>query len=260
MYAGVPGRGASDASYATAVDMEYYRCCGHRITGGVADIFKCFDQLVRRLVFELMRLAGMPLRILHPYADFLTGLIVYNGLVGCLGQPHKRKCGIPQGCPLSMMVIGILMIAWITIAKSMQLQPRVLADDILIFAHGANHLRMFQLGFELTLDYIADLGGKTAPKKSIAFSTHPAARHWLRNHVWDTIHTRVKVALHVRDLGAHFNISGKAQGGTFTARLKRGAVMAKTVARLPTTLIPCMATRSSQYISFFGSPLGPPCS
>jgi hypothetical protein len=90
IYAGVPGRGASDASYATAVDMEYYRCAGHHVTGGVADIYKCFDQLVRNLVFELLRVAGMPLRILNPYADFLTGLIVYNGLVGCMGKPHKR--------------------------------------------------------------------------------------------------------------------------------------------------------------------------
>ena len=47
MFAGVPGVGAGDASYATALLLEWCHLAGEDVTGGAADIFKCFDQIVR---------------------------------------------------------------------------------------------------------------------------------------------------------------------------------------------------------------------
>ena len=50
IFAGVPGRGAADASYHTALVIENYMMKGEEFTGGAADIYKRFDQIDRTLL------------------------------------------------------------------------------------------------------------------------------------------------------------------------------------------------------------------
>ena len=52
MFAGVPGKGAADASYRTALVMEACKLTETDFTGGAADIYKCFDQLVRPIIYK----------------------------------------------------------------------------------------------------------------------------------------------------------------------------------------------------------------
>ena len=113
MYAGVAGRGAQDAWYSTAVDLEEAFVGGGFVTGGAVDIHKCFDQINRVLVEKTLRLAGMPERILRAYLAFLGSLVIYFALPGSLGQGHARPCGIPQGCPLSMVFRALFMRPWL---------------------------------------------------------------------------------------------------------------------------------------------------
>ena len=68
MHAGIPSVGAEDAWYTTAVVKEYFRCSGIDITGGAADIWKCFDQIVRPLVYSILRIAWFP----HATAESLS--------------------------------------------------------------------------------------------------------------------------------------------------------------------------------------------
>ena len=44
MFAGVPGAGAEEGWYLTALKMELHRLGGEQISAGSIDIFKCFDQ------------------------------------------------------------------------------------------------------------------------------------------------------------------------------------------------------------------------
>merc|ERR1712127_753227 len=67
MFAGVPGAGAEEAWYTTQLDFEIKRLTGAHITAASVDVYKCFDQLVRPLVYELARQAGMPTNILKTY-------------------------------------------------------------------------------------------------------------------------------------------------------------------------------------------------
>ena len=39
----------------------------------------------------------------------MENLEVHNSLAGALGKAHKHPAGIPQGCPLSMMFLAIVM-------------------------------------------------------------------------------------------------------------------------------------------------------
>ena len=109
MFAGVPHVGAEDAWWLTSLEIEHAQCTRVSLSGGSADIQKCFDMIVRPLLYTLARIQGMPLQILVPYMKYLEGMWVYNTVVGGLGEGCKRPCGILQGCPLSMMFVALLL-------------------------------------------------------------------------------------------------------------------------------------------------------
>ena len=113
MYAGVEGQGAADAAYATALLLEYCTLHNSPFSGGAADIYTCFDQLSRPLIYDLIKAAGMPKRIAEPYQRFLEGVLVRNSLGGSLGEAYSKPTSIPQGDPLSMMIFALIARPWI---------------------------------------------------------------------------------------------------------------------------------------------------
>ena len=50
MFAGIPGKGADEAWYESAVRVEHAKLHGNVISGAASDIQKCFDQISRLLV------------------------------------------------------------------------------------------------------------------------------------------------------------------------------------------------------------------
>ncbi len=95
MYAGTGKKGAEDAWYQTMIDLELMQLEGKPYCGGAADIMKFFDQIQRPLVYELLKVAGMPEPILDTYRRFQEGLKVHNSLAGSIGHPYVRACSIP---------------------------------------------------------------------------------------------------------------------------------------------------------------------
>ena len=67
MYAGIPGAGAEEGWYLTQLEMEHHTSNNTPITAASIDIYKCFDQVVRPLVYHLTDKAGMPKGILNAY-------------------------------------------------------------------------------------------------------------------------------------------------------------------------------------------------
>ena len=112
MFAGVPGRGAEDAWYATAIDMELAQVQGEALVGGSIDLFKCFDQIIRPLMYIILIIGGFPLNILTAYANYHDSCSYYFFFANHVGKPHKHPCGIPQGCPLSMVLVAFLTRPW----------------------------------------------------------------------------------------------------------------------------------------------------
>ena len=137
IYAGIEGKGANDAAYATAIEIEYCRMHGIKYSGGAADIFKCFDQVRREIVYKLLQEAGIPSGILHAYKDFQETLLVRNTVAGGLGEPYGKPTSIPQGDPMSMMITSLLPRAWVVQMKVMEVKSRILADDLQLLCTGA---------------------------------------------------------------------------------------------------------------------------
>ena len=135
MYAGVAGRGATDAWHEALVEIEAYKLNGTHCCGAVADIAKFFDQIRRGMVAKLARMAGMPEPVADAYERFLEDMEIHNCVGGGIGKGHKRKCGIPQGCPFSMAMVALIMRPWIILMRTCgEVRCFILADDVLILA------------------------------------------------------------------------------------------------------------------------------
>ena len=102
---------------------------GTNFCGGAVDIAKCFDHVSRHLLYRLAAVAGMPTGILDAYKRFQEELVLYNTIARGVGQPYNRRCGIPQGCPLSMMMIALMMRTWVALMLTMGISPWRRADD-----------------------------------------------------------------------------------------------------------------------------------
>ena len=60
LYAGVEGAGADDAWWNTSLDIESYLASHTAFAGAATDIYKCFDQISRPLLYQLARASGLP--------------------------------------------------------------------------------------------------------------------------------------------------------------------------------------------------------
>lgn len=136
IYAGIEGQGASDASYATAVEIEFCRVHDIEYTGGAADIYKCLDQIRREIVYKVLEEAATPRGVWHAYKDFQEALEVRNTIAGGLGEAYGTPTSIPQADPMSMMIISLILRAWVVQMEMCAVTPRILAEDLQLLCTG----------------------------------------------------------------------------------------------------------------------------
>ena len=109
MYAGVPEMGAVDAWYEALAKVEELKLDGKAFCGRVADIAKFVDQVRRGIVYNVPAAVGLPPMILSAYKAYIENLLLNNCLAGGIRRPHKGRCGMPRGCPFSMMMAALIM-------------------------------------------------------------------------------------------------------------------------------------------------------
>eukprot|EP00969_Alexandrium_andersonii_P180589 7980824-Alexandrium_andersonii.AAC.1 len=71
MFAGVPGRGAAEAWYGTALQNETTQLKGGLLIYTTLDVYKAFDQINRALVYALAAAAGLDHGVLSGYPSFM---------------------------------------------------------------------------------------------------------------------------------------------------------------------------------------------
>ena len=197
----------------------------------MADIAKFFDQLRRPLVYKLAEVAGMPTVVLTGYKVFVDNLLVYNSLAGGLGTPYARRCGIPQGCPFSMMMVALIMKPWIILMRQVTgIMAFILADDVLVMVDGTDIVGNVAEAIDKTHEYLHDMGANVAPDKSYNFASTKVAMEWLRNTWWAGIRSNIEVVNDFRYLGAHLNAKDTCASKTLVNRLtKAGEQLKKAV-------------------------------
>eukprot|EP00969_Alexandrium_andersonii_P299278 13230822-Alexandrium_andersonii.AAC.1 len=53
--------------------------------------------------------AGAPRAVMDTWYRYMHNLQTANCLVGTIGQPYRRAASVPQGCPLSMQWLALVM-------------------------------------------------------------------------------------------------------------------------------------------------------
>ena len=183
---------------------------------------------------EFLRFGGFPSCLLGAYFSYHRNLIYHNSVAGgVLDSPHSCRCGIPQGCPLSMTLIAYWLYPWAAMMRSVRAIPRALADDAMVIAVGPKHEAEFRNAYQATLKYFWLVGARVAPHKSLLFSTNANTREKLRCHVLEITNSTMKVVTHLRHLGAHLSIGQANISATLTDRMRKGIAIANCVDQKP---------------------------
>ena len=150
------------------------------------NIQKFFDQIQRGIIYKAAELAGMPKTILGAYRRFAGNLQAHNSINGKLCKAHTRRCGIPQGCPLSMMFVALHMRPWIVKMNMLnredsnnQTLVKVLADAVILVTTDSKMLDMFATTLNDTHEYLHDTGASVAPSKSFNSTNSKRGKKWL---------------------------------------------------------------------------------
>ena len=134
-----------------------------------------------------------------------------------------------------MTLIALLMRPWILHMRSNHLTPRVLADDLFIYASRDNHADNTAKGMQMSRTYFQDIGAKVADNKCFLATTCPTMRQQLRKLTWDIQGAKLKVVTHFRDLGAHVSMDRRNAASTTTQRAQKATAKVKRLKWLPIT-------------------------
>ena len=113
MFAGVAQQEAEYVACLAALVAELCTLTSSLFSGGAVDIYKCFHQIVRPLVYAILQEAGMPQRMLGPCKRLLEKMEVRNTVPGGLGEAYDEPTSIPQRDPVSMMATALRLRPWI---------------------------------------------------------------------------------------------------------------------------------------------------
>ena len=182
----------------------------------------------------LLRKPACPNEMLDAYYRYLEDFKLYDSIGGGIGQPYSRPCGIPQGCPFSMMVTALILRPWIKLMRNRRTRPRVLADDMLIAAHGEEHLHAFKAALDETHYYPSRMCARLAPDKSVNFSSCQEGRDWLGDHTWKHTGKKIKVNMSARDLGAQLCLKQTWCNPTGRDRLRKATCTTRKAKKLRT--------------------------
>ena len=169
----------------------------------------------------------MPKRVLDAYFKYIDNLQIKYQVGKTIGKGHADRCSIPQGCPFSMTIIGLVMVPWVNLMKDLKVDPRVLADDLMFSTSGKGHLLRTIDAMNASRDYFHDMGAKVADKKCFTFATSPHTRNHLVNHIWNKEGLKIPNINSFRDLGTHVNLTKASNGATLTQRMLKAIVMCK---------------------------------
>ena len=105
----VPGRSAIDLAMQLQAEVEHHLITGAPLYGASLDLHKAFNTLDRPTLGKMCSRLGLD-SIWAPYESFLGRLNRYFTLQQQWSQPIKSTTGVPEGCPLS--VVMMLITTW----------------------------------------------------------------------------------------------------------------------------------------------------
>ena len=143
---------------------------GTPLAGVALDYSKCFDRIPLKITFKLAEHLGMHVSIRRPLQAMYGQLRRRFQVAGSLGAEFAATNGILQGCPLSVVLVNMLMNVW-TLAVKAEVGgavPQSFADDANMTACSGAAL---QPAMRVTGDFARLTGQELNAKKSKCWST-----------------------------------------------------------------------------------------
>ena len=202
-----------------ALDIEHAQLKFSGLCGVSIDFSKAFDRVPWEHVFELGKHAGLPEEILRPLRGMYASLRRHFRLGGMVGESFSSTNGILQGCPLSIILLNLLMQVWATAVESeTPCRARCYADDAQASATLPAHIRM---ALAVTADFCRLTGMKMNLPKCHTWATEGDLRAELAqicvdDHVLECVCSD-------RFLGARMAYTRQSTGNRDTAKRRHEA-------------------------------------
>ena len=103
----IPGRSATDIAMQLQISLEKHILQGQCIYGASLDLHKAFNTLNRDLLKNLCRKLGLG-PIWFPYENALRKMERFFNVRGEWSKPLKSTTGVPEGCPLSVVMMALV--------------------------------------------------------------------------------------------------------------------------------------------------------
>ena len=119
-----------DSFWSLALDIEQAHMNFEGLCGISIDFEKAFDRVPWQHVFEIGQAAGLPESILRPLKSMYMNLTRHFRIGGMVGRGFVSTNGILQGCPLSIILLNLLMQVWASAVENESgCKARCYADD-----------------------------------------------------------------------------------------------------------------------------------
>eukprot|EP00969_Alexandrium_andersonii_P056857 2507279-Alexandrium_andersonii.AAC.1 len=212
---------ADAASWCTSLEVERTTAIGDAFCAFSVDLHKCFDQVSRAHIYSVALEAGMPRAVLRPWFAMMSSMQTRNDYGHFVGAPYRKAFGIPQGDPLSMLFLCLLMRPAIQLLKTHDVCPRVLADDVFGSVSGPRAWAKLRAGATALFAFFNDVGARVSPGKSRLFANTAQLRRCMRAYVWPDLGANIPVVLSNRDLGASISMGKVLSTTTLSQRFTR---------------------------------------
>eukprot|EP01061_Rhynchopus_euleeides_P032944 TRINITY_DN5492_c0_g1_i3.p1 TRINITY_DN5492_c0_g1~~TRINITY_DN5492_c0_g1_i3.p1 ORF type:complete len:953 (-),score=132.75 TRINITY_DN5492_c0_g1_i3:831-3539(-) len=115
-----PGHGAEDVYWHLAALIEQATQTGRPLYGVALDFKKCFDTVPIDITFRLAGELGFNPAVLGTLRAAYAGMQRHFRVSGTIGEGFLPTNGIMQGCPISVVLINVLISVWVRMADSRQ--------------------------------------------------------------------------------------------------------------------------------------------
>ena len=236
-FSGVPGAGAADCAWRFGYEREQISEAGGEYVAGFLDLYKCFDQIVPQVLWVVMGMSGFPLAAWTAYVQFHAQLQARFALGEHVGEAVSRPTSIPQGDPLSMVLLSFLCAPWLEKMAALGLLAYLLADDLKLADSAPDGTDKFEEGFRFTLRFFLTMGSRISPSKSGIAASSKALRSYFKGHLWPELRQSIPIKLHIRDLGYHWETTDVHCSGTLNARIADATLSARRIGNLQKDLM-----------------------
>ena len=203
---------ASDIWYHVQTLVELSLLCHDGAHGVVGDLVKAFNLIPREPCWLMMRLLGIPNKLLDCWKTFLHALNRRFVVRDSCGAPLSSVTGFAEGCPLSCTAMCALDVAWHCYQRkfSSLTRPLSFVDNFELIS---SQPRALLHGLEIMREWCSIMDMQLDEKKLYAWSTTQSGRSTLRG-------ADLKVEYASRDLGGQCNYGARLHNSLLVSRLK----------------------------------------